>query len=72
MATISITIPDASVARVRTAFGHWSSDLGDPVWIDATNNDVRDELTNYVRGKTRQYEERIAAQVAVAEVEDAL
>ncbi len=69
MAILNVTVPTASLPRVRKAFGH----LGppeNPVWIDATQADVEAELTDYVKRRTRQYEEAQAAQAAVNAVSD--
>lgn len=68
MATISITIPDANVTRVRAAFGHEE----DGIWVAATNPEVQTAITRWVRQRVRDYEERLASDAARAAVQDAL
>ena len=62
MAQLTITVPDATVARIRTAFGR--ADLANPgQWIDATPQEVTDQIKSWVRGRVTEYE---VAQAAIA------
>ncbi len=69
MATLTITIPDANVTRVRAAFGHLQ---GTSTWVPATTQEVQDALTTYLRRQVRSYEEGLAQQAALAGVTDAV
>ncbi len=70
MATLTITIPDANVPRVRVAFGH--ADPLTQAWVNATTAEVAAEVTDFVRKKTRAYEQLLAEQAARDAVQDAL
>ena len=61
MATLSITIPDAYVPRVKTAFGH--RDPNTQAWVDATTQEVLDALKAYTKGRTIDYETTVNATV---------
>ena len=70
MANLTITIPDANLTRVRTAFGH-----EDPVtrqWVLATQAEVQSRVTAMVRSEVKNYERRLAREAADAGVSDAL
>jgi len=54
MASLTITIPDANVPRVRTAFGHFDSIT--QAWVDATVADVQDAIKTFVKGRVIDYE----------------
>ena len=54
MASLTITIPDAVVPRIRTAFGHFEA--SPPVWVDATVTEVQDAIKNFVHSKVIDYE----------------
>ncbi len=69
MATLTITIPDANVTRVRTAFGHLN---GSSTWVPATTQEVQNALTAYLRREVRSYEEGLAQQAALLGVTDAV
>lgn len=69
MATLSITIPDAAVPRIQEAFGHPASPT-DKTWVNATNAELRDLVTAYLRARVRQYEEVKAADLARNQVTD--
>lgn len=60
--TITINVPNANVARVQAAFGHPTS-LFDPTWVNATNTEIQDavteEATDFIRRKTRLYEAQL-------------
>ncbi len=71
MATLTITIPDASVTRVRAAFGHPAS-MTDPTWVPATTAEVQAHVTEQINLYVRRYEERLAAQSAVGGVTDTI
>lgn len=60
MATITFTIPDTAVPRVQIAFGH--ADPNNPgQWINATNQEVMDQLKAWMKGRTIDYEVAIGA-----------
>ena len=62
MATISITIPDATVPRIRAAFGKWGTDpetLG--TWVPATAAEVVAAIKEYAKNRVRDYEAQQAA-----------
>jgi hypothetical protein len=69
MATLSITINDASLSRVQEAFGHASVIPGQP-WVNATNSDIRQAIMEYVRSFVRRYEEAKASNSAIVQVTD--
>jgi len=60
MATISITVPDSALPRLRAAFGH-----PDPVtpgaWVDATNAEVMAAVKAALKSKVIDHETTIAA-----------
>lgn len=56
MAQITITIPDAQVDRVRTAFSPF---IRKPV-ADITAQDVSNYLAQYIKDIVRSYEEDMA------------
>ena len=60
MAQLTITIPDAVVQRIKTAFGR--TDPQNPTqWIDATVADVQGTIKAFVKGQVVNYETRIVA-----------
>lgn len=60
MATISFTIPDTAVPRVQAAFGR--ADPNNPgQWINATNQEVLDQMKSWMKGRTIDYEVAIGA-----------
>lgn len=68
MATITITVPDAVVPRILTAFGHW-----DPVnigtWIPADQVAMKAALKDFAKQQVLSYESgqaRIAAAASVS------
>lgn len=70
MATLSITIPDTKVTRVRAAFGHMEGELGTtPVWQNATLAEVQAWMLAMVKQRVKDYEGRIAAESAHAAVD---
>jgi len=60
MATISITIPDSALPRLRAAFGH-PDPLNPSVWVDATNAEVMAFVKGHLKGKVIDYETTLAA-----------
>ena len=65
MATLSITIPDAQLPRVRVAFGHEV----DGSWVNATAPEVQAWILRQVKQRVKDYEGTIAANAARATVE---
>ena len=65
MATLSVTIPDNKVTRVRTAFGHYAPNGS---WVIASVSDVQDWILGQVKDRVKDYEGRAAA----ATIEDEL
>ena len=70
MANLTITIPDANLTRVRTAFGH--EDVVTHEWVLATQAEVQSRVTAMVRSEVKNYERRLAREAADAGVSDAL
>lgn len=66
MATISITVPDSVVPRIRTAFGHQEG--SPPVWVDATVVEVQDNIKVYVKAQVINHESTIAGMIKRNEV----
>jgi len=60
MATISITVPDTALPRLRAAFGH-PDPLNPSVWVDATNAEVQAAVKTSIKGKVIDYETTLAA-----------
>ena len=60
MATFSVTVPDAVVARIRTAFGHFDNSVP-PIWIDGTVADVQAACKALLKSGVLEYEVRAAA-----------
>ena len=59
MATLSITVPDAVVPRIRTAMGHT-----DPITlqrIDATVQEVQDAIKTFIKAQVINYESGVEA-----------
>lgn len=67
MATLSLTIPDNVVPRIRTAFGRFTGEP--PIWTAATAAEIEAMLKNYIRSHVENYEARIAAEAKHKEVE---
>jgi hypothetical protein len=68
MATLTITVPDEHVDRVKAAFAV----LARKEVADTTAADVEAVLAEYVRNITRSYEEdvaNLAAQAAITDVD---
>ncbi len=72
MAQITLTISDATVARVLASYGHWQDSVGQSTWVPATPAEVRAVLMEELRRHTRAYEEDLAQSTARAAVVDAL
>lgn len=71
MATLTITVPDGQVARVRTAIGsalNLVDGNGDP--RDATADEVRQYLVDTLKAQVRAEEEDAAADAARSAVTD--
>jgi hypothetical protein len=54
MATLTITVPDAVVPRIRTAMGHF--DVPTNTWIDATVVEVQAAIKVFIKSKVIEYE----------------
>lgn len=54
MASITITVPDSTVIRIRAAFGGFNG--------PATVNQIQDTLKAYIKDKVINYEGQVAAQ----------
>lgn len=61
MATLSITVPDAVVPRIKTAMGHWDNTVIPAVWIDATLTDVQVAIKAFIKSQVINYETTQAA-----------
>lgn len=61
MAQFIVTVPDATVARIRTAFGHFNT-AAPPVWIDATVAEIQTACKNMLRSGVIEYEVNASAQ----------
>ena len=59
MATLSITVPDAVVPRIRTAMGH--TDPITQVRTDATLQEVQDAIKNFIKAQVINYESGVEA-----------
>ncbi len=59
MATLTITVADALVPRIRTAFGHNDPVTG--VRILATVAEIQDELKALIKGRVLEYETLLVA-----------
>lgn len=66
MADLTITVTAAQAARIKTAFGS-RDENGD--WVDATAAEVEQQITDFVKVKTLQYEEKVAQKEAAANLE---
>lgn len=75
MATLTITVPDAEVPRIRAAFAERARQRrmranGDPnePLTPATPEEIRQEIISWVVGEVRAYEQGVAAAAAAAGV----
>ena len=66
MAQLTITVPDAVVPRIRTAFGH-DSESG---WVLATVTELQAAIRGYVQSRVRDYEGAAARAQAQGVVDD--
>lgn len=66
MATITITIPDAALPRVREALCAFADLYG----ADATNANAKAALVSWVKQRVREYEMDKAAQAAQSALAD--
>ena len=67
MATITITIKDDKVTRIRQAFGRFVGDP--PVWTPATIAQVETFCKTQIRAHVENYEARIVAEAKHEEVQ---
>ncbi len=67
MATLSVTVPDAALPRIRAAFGHAES-LLDPTWVPATAAEIQAWMRQQLKQRVIDYEGGIAADAARAGV----
>ena len=56
MATLTITVPDAVVPRIREAFGHLATPVRTSPWIPATVLEVQNAIKTFVKEKVVAYE----------------
>ena len=54
MAQLTITVPDAVVARIRTALGR--RDPLTSVWVDATQQEVLDRIKGFLKSQVIEHE----------------
>ena len=66
MATLTITVPDTIVPRLRAAFGRENPATGGR--IPATNEEIQATLKSWVKGITLEYETAQAANIKRAAV----
>ena len=59
MASLTITVPDAVVSRIRTAFGRTDPNTG--IRVPATTQEIEAALKSSVKGTVLEYEASIAA-----------
>lgn len=71
MATLTITVPDAQVPRVQAAVGRALGLVdGSELPRDATSDEVRQHIVDFLIETTRRIEAREAAQTAADAVTD--
>lgn len=66
MATLTITVPDAAVPRIKTAMGH--RDPNTQLWVDATVSDVQTAIKTFIKSQVINYETTQAAMAKNASV----
>lgn len=66
MANLTITVPDAAIARIQAAFGHTDSTVAPAVVTLATLAEIREAIKGFVRSKVQNYESNQAASDSVA------
>ena len=66
MASLTITVPDEQVDRIRTAFGSTNIDTNEVTL--ATVEEVREQLRAYIISRVTNYEYSVAVQSAMANV----
>lgn len=71
MATLTITIPDNWVLRLRAAHGHGGVNPSDP-WVNATVAEIEAYYLNQIRSKVKEYEGRKAGLAAQSTAEAAV
>ena len=63
----SVDIVQDKVVRIRVALGHFDNSIP-PVWIDATAQDVMDQLKSFLKGSVIEYDTAIAANIKRGQV----
>ena len=56
MATLTITVPDAVVTRIRDAFGHHELPVRTSPWIPATLAEIQTAIKSFIKEKVVAYE----------------